>query len=414
MVRAPGRGVRSVGLRTPDEPHRVTTFELFFDLVFVFAFTQVTVFMAAQLSAISVFQGLIVLGILWWSWVSHSWVANRSSADHGAVRIGMSVSVAATFLLAMTITEAFEDQPGGIDAPLVFALSYIVVRLIHFGLHLLVPADSRPLGGPQSWGFFLAMATGSTLIVVGAAVGDPAQTWLWFSGLAVDVGVTYLVFRRHGWRVHSVSHWAERYRLIVIIALGESIFALGLGVARQPIDIDIMSGVLLAITVALALWWLYFDITSITAEHQLSRREGQSRATLALEAYAYLHFPIIAGIVISALGIEQAVVRLDRSAALGLFGASALFAGPSLFLLGAIAYSLRAGGSFHRWRIGAAVLLVALIPVAAPLPSLLALSLVTAILVATVVVERARYAQPDAPVDGGERGTGALGSTTDD
>jgi low temperature requirement protein LtrA len=393
------RRVRSgiLPFRTSDESHRVTTFELFFDLVFVFAFTQVTVHMARTLSAVGVFEGMIILGILWWSWVSYSWLANQTSVGEGLARIGMSVAVAAMFLLALTITEAFEDQAGGLNAPLVLAVSYVVVRVTHLLLYIGAAVEDRPLRS-QVLRTSAATFVGSAIIVVGAVVGGPAQMWLWLSGLAVDVALTYITSRRGDWRVHSAAHWAERYGLVVILALGESQVAIGLGVVEKPISINVIAGALLAIAVSMMLWWLYFDVTSMAAERELARRKGGARASLAIDGYTYLHFPIIAGIIILALGVEQAMQNVDRTAPLGLFAACALFGGASLYLAGHAAFWWRTAGSIERWRLGAATLLLALIPVGAALHPLAALGLVAGIVGAVVTVETVRYGHHRAEV----------------
>ncbi|MDQ4138267.1 MAG: low temperature requirement protein A [Actinomycetota bacterium] len=395
--------------RTSDESHRVTTFELFFDLVFVFAFTQVTHYMADTHSAMGVLQAMIILGILWWSWVSYSWLANQTFVDEGLVRIGMSVAMGAMFLVALVIPEAFDDFPGGLHAPLVFAVSYFVVRLVHLLLYLGAASDDRPLQR-QILVTFSAMTVGTGFILAGALIGGRAQTWLWLTGLVLDVVITYLTARGGNWRVHSAVHWAERFGLVVILALGESVVAIGVGVAREPISTSILLGSLLAIALAIGLWWLYFDVIAIAAEHELARRRGTERADLAIDGYTYLHFLLIAGIVISALGVEQAMHHVDDTKPLGLFASIALLGGTSLYLAGHAAFWRRAGGSLKSMRLAAGTLLLALIPLAAGIPALPALALVVAVVVAVAAVETIRYAQKRAEVRGalhpGPGGTG--------
>ncbi|WP_210480758.1 low temperature requirement protein A [Naasia sp. SYSU D00948] len=394
----PGRERRAaLRFRTSDESHRVTTFELFFDLVFVFAFTQVTHYMSDSHSALGVLQAMIILGILWWSWVSYSWLANQTFVDEGMVRVGMSVAMAAMFLVALVIPEAFEDFPGGLHAPLVFAVSYLVVRLAHLLLYLGAAADDRPLRD-QVLRTFVAMFLGTGFVLAGAIVGGPAQTWLWLLGLTLDVAYTYLTGHGGNWRVHSAAHWAERFGLIVILALGESIVAIGVGVAQEPITTEIVIGSLLAIALSVALWWLYFDVVAIAAEHELARRKGADRANLAIDGYTYLHFLIIAGVVLSALGVEQAMHHVNDSDPLGLFAGVALFGGTSLYLAGHAAFWWRAGGRLKTWRLGAAALLIAVIPLGAAVPALASLAIAVAITGAVAAIETLAYAQGRAEI----------------
>ncbi len=385
--------------RTSDESHRVTTFELFFDLVFVFAFTQVTHYMAHAHSGLGVLQGLIILGILWWSWVSYAWLANQTFVDEGLVRIGMSVAMAAMFLVALVIPEAFEDLEGGLYAPLVFAISYVVVRVAHLALYLVAAAEDGGLRR-QVLRTSAAMFTGSALVVLGAVLGGPAQTWLWLTGLAADVALTYVTSRGGNWRVHSAAHWAERFGLIVILALGESIVAIGVGVAQEAISTQILIGSLLAIALSVVLWWLHFDVIAIMAEHQLARLRGAARADLAIDGYTYLHFLLIAGVVISALGVEQAMHHVNDAEPLGFFAAIALLGGTSLYLAGHAAFWHRAGGTVKGWRLGGATMLLALIPVGAALPALAGLALTVGISGAVATIETVRYAEKRAEVRG--------------
>ena len=134
-------------LRTSDASHRVTTFELFFDLVYVYAFTQVSHLMAEAHSALGVLQALIVLGLLWWTWTSFSWLANQSPADQGVLRAGMSVAMATIFVATLAIPESFHDLPGGLDGPVVFVVAYGIVRMVHMSLYLVAGRDDRACSG---------------------------------------------------------------------------------------------------------------------------------------------------------------------------------------------------------------------------------------------------------------------------
>ncbi|MCM3687098.1 low temperature requirement protein A [Kocuria rosea] len=199
--------------------------------------------------------------------------------------------------------------------------------------------------------------------------------------------------RRGDWRVHSAAHWTERYGLIIILALGESIVAIGVGASQEPVSVPILLGAAAGIVLSLGLWWLYFDVTAIAAEHRFAALRGPARASAAVEAYTYLHLPLVAGIVLSALGVEDVLAHVEESQGFGALGACALFGGTALYLLGNTAFWHRVGGEWKTWRLGAAALLLALIPVAAPLAPLAALALIAVIVSALVALESLRYAQ---------------------
>ncbi|MBM7505154.1 low temperature requirement protein A [Agromyces aurantiacus] len=379
------------GFRVSDEAHRVTTFELFFDLVFVFAFTQVTQYMAATHSAIGILQALTILGLLWWSWVSYAWLANQTHVDEGFVKLGMSIAMIAMFVVALVIPEAYVDLPGGLYGPMVLVVAYVVVRVAHLSLYYVAAAQDPPLRR-QVLRTSTAMLVGSGFLIAGALVDGALQTWLWLVGLGLDVLLTYLTSAGGSWRVHSAAHWAERFGLVVILALGESIVAIGVGAAREPISVPIIVGATLAVLVSIALWWLYFDTTQLAAERELSQLRGGSRAGLAIDGYTYLHFALIAGIVLAALGVEDVIAHVDDTEPLGWFGAAALYGGVSCYVAGVAFFSLRATRHVKWLRFGAAVLLLAGIPVAALLPPLVALTLLVVASAALIVVESARYA----------------------
>ncbi|MHA7261945.1 low temperature requirement protein A [Arthrobacter sp. TMN-37] len=386
-------------VRVSDESHRVTTFELFFDLVFVFAFTQVTAFMAHEHTGFGVLQGMIILGILWWSWVCYSWLANQTHVDEGVVRLGMSLAMMAMFIAALAIPEAFDDMAGGLDGPLVFALAYFVVRLVHIGLYLLAAGDDVPLRR-QVIKTSSAMFTGSGIIITGALIGGPAQTWFWLVGLAADIALTYLTSAGGNWRVHSAAHWTERYGLVVILALGESIISIGVGASERPVSTLMILGAVFGVGLSICLWWLYFDVMAIAAEHVLARLRGRARSALAVDAYTYLHLPLIAGVVLSALGVEDALAHLDETSGYGWLGAGALLGGTALYLLAHAAFWRRVGGYWKTWRLSTAAVLLALVPAASGFAPLVALGLVFGLCALLVVVETSVYADKRAEIRG--------------
>lgn len=364
----------------------MTTLELFFDLVYVFAFTQVTGFMAESRTAVGVVEGLTILLTLWWSWTSYSWLANQTRVDVGVAKAGLSVALAAMFVVSLATPQAFSDRSGA----LVFVVSYLVVRLIHGFIYLAAAGGDSGLRR-QLYRSVWPMLLGVILMFTGAIVGGQVQTWLWLGGIVLDIGFTYLISRGGGWRVRSAAHWTERYGLVVILALGESIVAIGVGVGREPITPTILFATLLAVALTVSLWWLYFDIVSIAAEKYLAKLSGVERADLATDGYTYLHFSLIAGIIISALGIEQVLAHLGSGHGFGVFGSAALFGGTSLYLAGHAFFWKRVSGQWLPSRLIGSTVLIALVPVGAAVPALGAITIASLSCVAIVVIETIRY-----------------------
>lgn len=374
----------------------MTTFELFFDLVYVFAFTQVSRLMAETHSAIGILQALIILSLMWWTWVGFSWISNQASADQPFLRTVMTLAMIAVFIAALTIPEAYEDLEGGWNGPLVFAGAYAAVRVIHISLYLVV-ARGDPTMRRQLVIFMAAMLPAVTLIFVGAAIGGEAQLWIWLGAMVYDLVATRVgSLLGRGWRLPSPEHWAERHGLVVILALGESIVAIGVGVAREPIDLAIMLGAAASVVISVLLWWSYFARLAAFGEHTLLQRDGQARAILGADAYSYAHFVIIAGIIVTALGIEDAMKHVADAEPFGLFGATALGAGIAMFAGGTVIFALLVGMRRPIMRAVEAVLLLAAIPVLAAVAPLAALLLAVALTGLVAIVESALHRRADA------------------
>jgi low temperature requirement protein LtrA len=186
----------------------------------------------------------------------------------------MAIAMAAIFVVALTIPEAWHDAPGGLDGPLVLVGAYLLVRCAHFTLYAVAATGDRGLRHQLaiSWGPLVASAA---LLVPGALVGGWAQTLLFAGALVVDWVGIYLTSRQGSWRLHSVAHWTERHGLFIILALGESVVAIGVGAAAQPISGPLLVGAVLGVAAAVCLWWLYFDVVSLAAEHHSSRPKAR-------------------------------------------------------------------------------------------------------------------------------------------
>jgi low temperature requirement protein LtrA len=376
------------------EGARVTTIELFFDLVFVFSLTQVTALMAGNLTGRGVVRGMLVLAVLWWSWTGYAWLANVVQAEEGLGRVAMFGAMAAMFVLALAVPESFDDFPGGLPGPVVVALAYLAVRVLHLVMFVLA-SDEDPQLRRQVWRFSPSAFGGAAVLLVASQLHGTAQTLAWVAALVVDYLGTILG-GASGWRLRSASHFAERHGLIVIVALGESIVAIGVGVAHVPISWPIVVASVLGLTVAATLWWSYFDVVAIVAERVLRRAEGEERARLARDAYSYLHLPMVAGIVLAALGIEQvlhgvAEDSVGLSEPLAMLPLAALYWGVAVYLIALAAFKYRTWRSVAVRRLVVAVVVIALGPVAAQLPALAALGLLAAVMVALVASESVRY-----------------------
>ena len=358
---------------------RVTPLELFFDLVFVFALTQVTGFLADHLTWIGMLQGATLLVVLWWAWGGYSWLTNAVPAEEViSARLVILSAMAAMLVASLAVPDAF-GQYG-----VLFGLAYFVVRLLHVVLFVLATGNT-----PETQQAFLRLTPGfllaPALLIPAGFVDGFAQGTLWVVALAIDLGVS-LVRGVSGFRVHA-GHFVERYGLIVIIALGESIVAIGVGASGLELGAGVVLAAVLGVALAAALWWAYFDLFVLVAERRLSEAKGAERARLARDSYPYLHLPMVAGIILVALGIKTTLAHVGDP--LGTIPAVALCGGVALFLLGHNAFRLRDVGSVSVPRLVLAILCCALIPVAVSVPSLVTLAILAGLMCALAAFETA-------------------------
>jgi low temperature requirement protein LtrA len=373
-----------------DKFHRVTEFELFFDLVFVFAMTQVTSYLAAHLTGRGVFEAMLLLALLWWCWVGYSWLGAVVRADEGLFLRGLiAVAMAALLVFSIAVPEAFHDIPGGYDGPLVVALCVIVVRVVHIGLFWFAAQTDRGLKRQLAL-FMLPSATGALLLVVAAIVPDSWMRIALFAGaVCADLLLNQLIGAT-GWRLHAPGHFAERHGLIIIIALGESLVSIGVGVQDRPTTGPIVLAAVLGLLVITMLWWAYFDVVAPAAERVLARLTGEQRSRLARDSYSYLHLPMVAGIVLLALGLKKTLLGLgDHGVDTALKGVAAwaLFVGPALYLLGLVGFRLRVMRSWNVPRVVVAVLLCVAAPLVGVVSALTALGVLAVVLVVLIIFE---------------------------
>jgi low temperature requirement protein LtrA len=370
-------------LQSHDEngEERVTPLELFFDLVFVFAFTQVTALISSDPSWAGLAKGLVVLGVLWWAWAAYAWLTNTVDPEEGEVRLVVFGAMVAMLVASLAVPDVFGD-----DA-FVFACAYAVVRIAHLALYAFAGRGDRDLLaaiGRLSVGSLVAI----TLLFVASALDGPAQTALWVIALTCDFLGAFIGGGR-GWRLEA-GHFAERHGLIVIIAIGETIVALGAS-ATHDLGLGVLAAAGLALAIAFALWWAYFDVVAIVAERRLREATGKAQLTMARDSYSYLHLPMIAGIILFAVGVKKTL--LDIGEPLATVPAVALCGGVALYLGAHILFRLRNVRTLSRRRLVVTLVLVALIPVALEIPALATLAVVAALCVGLIAYEAIRYAE---------------------
>lgn len=385
-------------MEATSESASVTPLELFFDLVFVFALTQVTDLMAhdTPVTVNVVVRGALVLGVLWWCWVGWSWLCNLVRADEGVIRMAMFGAMGAMFVIAIAIPEAFDDGAGGLYGPIVFAACYFAVRALHVVMFLLVSRDDAVLRR-QVLQFSASMVAGTILLLLASQTTGTTQTLLWVAALVADYGGTLLA--GVNWRLSSAAHFSERHGLIIIVALGESIVATGIGIAQLPITLPIVVAVLLGLAVSGALWWAYFDVTALITERALATADGVAQIRLARGGYTFMHFPMIVGIIMMALGLKKAIgyVAGDDGHVISdpIYGVplAALYGGVALYLLGHVGFKFLMIRSLSVPRVAVIVLLIVLVPVVANLPALATLAVLAVVLVALIGYETYRYSE---------------------
>jgi low temperature requirement protein LtrA len=364
------------------EESRVTPLELFFDLVFVLALTQCTALMADEPTWEGLAKGLLVLGVMWWSWVGYAWLTSVVNPEEGAVRLVMFAAMAAFLVVALCVPGAFEDEG------LLFAGAYAIVRFSQIALFVLASRDDPELRHAV-WGLLGSTAVGVGLLTAASFADGALQGGLWAVALALDMGGP-LIIDPSGWRLEP-SHFAERHGLILIIALGESIVAIGVG-AEAGATTGVVVAACVGIAIAAALWWLYFDVVALVAERRLSNAApGRERNTIARDSFSYLHFPMVAGIVLVALGLKKTLEHVEDP--LKVVPGTALLGGAAVYLLAHVAFRWRNVHRFSRERTILAVVLLALLPAAVELPALVTVTIVAVLLAAVIAIETRQLAE---------------------
>jgi low temperature requirement protein LtrA len=379
------RPPRLTAIRRDEE--RVTALELFFDLVFVLAITQCTALMADEPTWTGLAKGLAVLTVLWWSWAGYAWLTSVVDPEEGAVRLVMFAAMAAMLVAALSVPDAFGDLG------LTFAVAYGVVRTAHIALFVLASRDDPSLR-QSVLGLAGGTAVGVGLLATASFFDGWPQGLVWGVAILLDFSEPY-VFGSEGWKLVP-EHFAERHGLIMIIALGESIVAIGVG-AEGGVDAGIVVAACLGVAVAAAMWWAYFDVVAVVAARNLaSRPVGREQNELARDSYSYLHLPMVAGIVLLALGLKKTLEHVDEP--LETVPATALVGGASLYLLAHVAFRLRNLGTLNVQRLVVAGALLAFTPLAVELDALVTLAIVAAVLCGLIGFEVVYFADARARI----------------
>ena len=385
-------GSASTPLRGPLGPQRigvtlrrgeiVSPLELFFDLVFVLAITQCTALMAADPTWGGIGRGLLVLGLLWWSWVGYAWLTSVMDPEEGPVRFVLFAAMAALLVTSLCVPGAFGDLS------LIFAASYGAVRAAHIALFVLASREDPGLRHSVA-GLAASTAIGVAMLVAGSQFDGSARTAVWAAALLFDMAGP-LVIDPSGWRLIP-GHFAERHGLIVIVALGESIVAIGVG-AGAGVDGGVIAAAVLGMAVACALWWAYFDVSAPAATRRLAEVEPVGvRNRLARDGFSYLHLPMVAAIVLIALGMKTTLAQVGDP--LEWETAAALVGGVALYLLAHVAFKLRVLGLLSAHRLLAAVALLAFVPLAHRLEPLVTVGVTATVLWLTFALEAVHHGE---------------------
>jgi low temperature requirement protein LtrA len=380
---------RFARVRDGSEQH-ATTLELFYDLVFVFAITQVSHYLLEHLTWEGAGQAALVLLVVWWSWNYTTWVTNELDPESIAVRTLLIALMLASFLMAVAIPEAFGSRA------LLFAGAYVVIQL---GRHSFLTFVAGAPGSPERMRasrILIWFAAAGVLWLAGGIVDGPARTVCWLLALAIDYAGPLFTYYVPGlepvppsaWNV-EVSHFAERFQLFVILGLGESIVVTGATTSGEELGAGRLAAFVVAFLGTAAMWWVYFNASWVVAARRLEL--SANRTQMARDAYTYLHVVIVAGVIIAAVGDELLLAHPDET----LHGADvvALCAGPALYLFAMVLFRLRMAGTLSVKRLAGALACVACMALGSVLSALALATILVLVLVAVVTAEHVATAR---------------------
>ena len=371
-----------------DREQRATFFELFFDLVYVFAVTQLSHHLLDDLSWAGAAETAFMLVAVYWAWNYTTWMTNWFDPDTVPVRLVLVYVMLASLLMAVAIPEGFSEYA------LLFACAYSGLQI---GRNAFVVAVTPPGGFNQNFRQILAWSVLSApLWIAGGIVDGDALRWgLWLAALGLDLAAPLLTYWVPGagrtpmsqWQIEG-AHFGERFQLFVIIALGESIVLACAAASDAGLSVEVVAALLLAFLSSTALWWLYFGQVAGTVLERIRMAADDERGQIGRDIYTYLHLPVIAGIVLVAVGDELVIAHPKDD--LHQAGALVALGGPALFLAGLMACAARLGVAQSAPRVIALVVLLAAAPFAASLDGLVVSTLLTGLLAVLVVAEQLR------------------------
>jgi len=361
---------------------KTTTLELFYDLVFVFAITQVSHLLLAHLTWEGAGQAALVLLVVWWSWNYTTWATNELDPDATLVRLLLIALMLASLLMAIAIPEAFGERG------LLFAVAYVVIQLGRHTFLTFAAAAPGTVERARAASILVWFLAAGVLWIAGGIAEGPARTVLWLVALALDYAGPLVTFRVPGrprlapeaWEI-GTEHFSERFQLFIIIALGETIVITGATTSELELTNATVAAFAVAFLTTAALWWLYFNLVAAISERRLAQAEA--RVLLARDAYTYLHVVLVAGILLNAVGDELVIAHPTEE----LSGAelAATVGGPALYLLAHVLLRLRMSGTLATRRLLGAAACVVIGLVGSALSALVVATLLLAVLVAVIV-----------------------------
>jgi low temperature requirement protein LtrA len=369
----------------------VTYVELFFDLVFVYAVTQLTSFVLHDLTWEGVGRAAILFWLVWWAWTQFTWTLNLADTEHVWVRLSTLAATAVAFFGAQSVPDAF----GAAGAW--FASSYVIVRLIGLGVQAwVIGYDQRE--SVTTWASLSLI--GLALVLVGGSAAPGTRIWFWLAALVADL----ISASRAGRRVWVLEegHFSERHGLIVIIALGESLIAAG--VASGNVERGGLFAVttVAAVIATIALWWTYFGTLHSRFEESMRAQDDSTRGRFARDVFSFWHAAVVAGVIAIAVAFEKAVANPEETLGMGI--ALALTIGAALYLGGLAAASARAGlDEAVLPRAIVAVIALAATPIVPDSPAWVALLVLAVLVVAMDLIETRRLSGDRVPSHYAER-----------
>jgi low temperature requirement protein LtrA len=370
--------------RIAGEEQRATTLELFYDLVFVFAITQVSHLLLDHLTWAGLGQSLMVLLVVWWSWNYTTWATNELDTESPVVRSLIVAVMLASLVMAISIPEAFGDRS------LLFAGGYVAIQVGRTAFLAFAAAEAGTVERVRAARILVWFIASGVLWLLGAILGGPAQTLLWLGALVIDYSAPLVTFWVPGltrvpptaWQLET-AHFAERFQLFVIIALGESIVLIGATTAELDLDLARVAAFGVAFLGSAALWWLYFNYAAALARQRLELVSDRTLA--ARDAYTYLHAVIVLGVIVTAVGDELVIAHPTE--VLPGEEVAAVVAGPAIYLLALTLFRLRMAGTLSAARLVGAVACVALAALGAVAPALVLLGSLVGVLISVIVYE---------------------------